>query len=96
MIERLFAIIEDRKQKRPADSYTVRLLEGGDDLMLKKVGEETIEVILAAASQGEGRLIEEAADLIYHLLVLLASRDLHLHDVEQELRRRHKPDLPAT
>lgn len=92
MIEELYAIIEDRKENRRAESYTARLLDGGDDLILKKVGEEAVEVILAAGNQRKQRLIEETADLIYHLLVLLASHDIHIHDVQAELSRRHRPD----
>ncbi len=95
MIEELFAIIEDRKADMPSGSYTAQLLAAGDDLMLKKVGEEAVEVILAAANEGDRRLVEEAADLIYHLLVLLAGHDLRLEDVEAELRRRHQPNDAA-
>jgi phosphoribosyl-ATP pyrophosphohydrolase len=94
MIDELFAIIEDRKARMPAGSYTAQLLSAGDGLILKKVGEEAIEVILAATREGDQRLLEEAADLIYHLLVLLADHGLQFEDVQAELRRRHIPDHP--
>lgn len=89
MLADLFAIIQERKARPPQSSYTARLLAEGEDAILKKVGEEAMEVILAAKSQGRQRLVEEVADLFYHTLVLLASRDLSLEDIEVELRRRH-------
>jgi phosphoribosyl-ATP pyrophosphohydrolase len=89
MLYELFAIIKDR-QAHPTDgSYTARLFAGGQDVILKKVGEEAMEVILAAKGQGDERVVEEVADLFYHTLVLLADCDLNLDDVEAELRRRH-------
>ena len=90
MLAELFAVIEDRKAKMPEGSYTVELLQQGQPQMLRKVGEESLEVILAAQGEGDQRLIEEVADLFYHTLVLLAGRDLTLDQVEAELRRRHK------
>ncbi len=89
MIRKLAGIIEDRKKNQPEGSYTVELLQSGEDKVLKKVGEEAMEVILAAKGQGSQHLVEETADLIYHLLVMLAAYDLKLDDVEEELRRRH-------
>ncbi len=88
VLETLFAIILDRQANPRPGSYTVRLLEAGEDEILKKVGEEAMEVILAAKGQGDRRLIAEIADLVYHLLVLLAARGLSLADVEDELAHR--------
>lgn len=90
-LDDLLTILEARKKEAPEDSYTASLLAAGEDEILKKVGEETMEVILAAKGQGDQRLIEEVADLFYHALVLLVARDLSLVDVEAELARRHKP-----
>ena len=90
MLDELFEIIEDRKTNPTSTSYTAKLLAQGEDRILQKVGEEMVEVILAAKGQGNQRLIEETADLFYHTLVLLASKDLSLGDVEAELRRRHR------
>lgn len=90
MLHKLFEIIEERKANPSAESYTARLLNAGEDEILKKVGEEAMEVILAAKGQGNQRLVEETADLIYHTLVLLAARDLTLADVEEELILRHR------
>ena len=90
MINELYATILSRKTADPASSYTARLFAAGEDEIVKKVGEEAIEVILAAKGQGNARLIEETADLTYHLLVLLAARGLSPADVEAELARRKK------
>jgi phosphoribosyl-ATP pyrophosphohydrolase len=90
MLRDLFATIQDRQAHPTADSYTVRLLGAGEDEILKKVGEEAMEVILAAKGQGDERLVSEMADLFYHLLVLLAARGLTPADVEAELNRRRR------
>ena len=90
MLTELFEIIKDRKTNPPKKSYTAILFDGGEDLILQKIGEEAVEVILAAKGQGNKRLIEETADLLYHTLVLLAEKGLTLQDVETELRKRHK------
>lgn len=88
-LDELFHIIEERKAHPQPGSYTLALLEKGEDAILQKVGEEAMEVILAAKGQGDGRVIEEVSDLFYHTLVLLASRNLKLADVQAELARRH-------
>ncbi len=85
----LFEIILSRRQEAPAGSYTARLLAAGEDEIVKKVGEEAVEVILAVKGQGNERVVAEVADLYYHSLVLLAARGLSLADVEVELERRH-------
>lgn len=87
-LAKLWATIEQRRQQRPAGSYTVQLLEAGENEILKKVGEEAVEVILAAKGEGDDRLLYELADLIYHSMVLLAARELAWSDVEAELARR--------
>ncbi len=90
VLDTLFATILDRQANPRPGSYTVRLLDAGEDEILKKVGEEAMEVILAAKGQGEEQLISEVADLFYHLLVLLAARGLTLADVEAELVQRRR------
>jgi phosphoribosyl-ATP pyrophosphohydrolase len=90
MLTELFQIIEGRKANPTKESYTAKLLSDGEDRILQKVGEEAVELILAAKGQGNQRLIEETADLFYHILVLLAAKGLTLDDVETELRERHK------
>ena len=90
ILDALFATILDRQANPRPGSYTARLLDAGEDEILKKVGEEAIEVILAAKGEGDERLIAEVSDLFYHLLVLLAARGLTLADVEAELVRRRR------
>jgi phosphoribosyl-ATP pyrophosphohydrolase/phosphoribosyl-AMP cyclohydrolase len=84
----LWSVIQDRKMHPKQGSYTCHLLSEGETEILKKVGEEAIEVILAAQSEGNERLVSELADLAYHALVLLAARDLSWVDVEAALARR--------
>jgi phosphoribosyl-ATP pyrophosphohydrolase/phosphoribosyl-AMP cyclohydrolase len=90
VLETLFATILDRQANPRPGSYTARLLDAGEDEILKKFGEEAMEVILAAKGQGDEQLIFEVADLFYHLLVLLAARGLTLADVEAELVQRRR------
>ena len=89
----LWATIMSRAAERPPGSYTTTLLDGGVDACGRKVTEEATEVLIAAKDHAAGagpadRIVEESADLIYHLLVLLAERDVDLADVEAELHRR--------
>lgn len=90
ILDDLFAIIADRRANPPEDSYTARLFAAGEDEILKKVGEEAMEVLLAGKGQSDERLLSEAADLVYHLLVLLAYRGLTLDDVRRELAQRRR------
>ena len=85
VINNLFAVIEDRKANPKPDSYTSHLLDAGQE---EKIGEESVEVILAAAHQSNERLVSELADLTYHALVLLAARDLSPSDIAAELEAR--------
>ena len=91
ILHRLMEVVEDRKSNPPEKSYTTSLFAGGVEKIGGKITEEAAEVIEAAGEPGEdGRqhLIREAADLTYHLLVMLAQRDATLSEVEQELARR--------
>ena len=84
-------VIEDRKRNQPAKSYTTQLFAGGVERIGQKIREEADEVVGAARETGpEGRthLTYEAGDLVYHLLVMLAYRDVRLSDLESELARR--------
>ena len=88
-LDQLFELVRSRREHAPAGSYTAQLFAAGEDEIVKKVGEEAVEVILAVKGQGDQRVVEELADLYYHSLILLASRGLRLADVEEELERRH-------
>ena len=86
----LAAIIRQRVADAPEGSYTAKLAAQGVLKVAQKVGEEGVELALAAAVQDEGRVTSEAADLVYHLLLLLELRKLTLSDVIAELERRHR------
>ncbi|GAB7010175.1 phosphoribosyl-ATP diphosphatase [Halorubrum trueperi] len=90
VLEALFATIESRKAELPEGSYTVSLFthEKGENAVLEKIGEESTETILAAKDDNLDELTYESADLVYHLLVLLAMKDLDLDDLREELRDR--------
>jgi phosphoribosyl-AMP cyclohydrolase / phosphoribosyl-ATP pyrophosphohydrolase len=88
VVTRLAQTVVERARTRPAGSYTVRLLDAGIAHIAQKVGEEAVEIVVAATSEDDARLASEAADLVYHLLVLLAARQLPLERVYEELARR--------
>ena len=90
ILDDLYVTILDRKQHPKPGSYTNSLFEAGEDEIVKKVGEEAIEVIIAANGQPDQRVVEEAADLLYHLWVLLAWRGVTPEQVMAELERRHR------
>ncbi len=87
-LEELHSIIESRRRERPSGSYTTYLFEQGLDKILKKVGEESAETIIAAKNENPDALTMETADLLYHLVVLLVERGITLDDVCRELVRR--------
>ena len=84
----LAATIESRRGADPDSSWTAKLLAKGPEKCAEKFGEEAIEAIIEAVKGDRDRLVSEAADALYHLLVMLAARDLTLADVEAELERR--------
>jgi phosphoribosyl-ATP pyrophosphohydrolase len=90
ILNQLYATIESRKINPPADSYTAKLFAAGENEIVKKVGEEAIEVIVAAKGQSDARIVAETADLLYHTLVLLAARGIAWRAVEDELARRFR------
>ena len=90
VLGRLAETIRARAAGRPEGSYTARLLEQGPPKIAQKVGEEAVEVVVAALAQDGGRLAAEAADLLYHLLVLLEARGVPLETVWRELEAREE------
>ncbi|NHB69991.1 bifunctional phosphoribosyl-AMP cyclohydrolase/phosphoribosyl-ATP diphosphatase HisIE [Perlabentimonas gracilis] len=91
----LEGIIESRKNQLPNESYTAKLLNAGVKRIAKKVGEEAVELVLEAENPDDKRFLSEAADLLYHLQVLLAARNLSLTDVSSTLKVRHTSNANA-
>ena len=90
LLANLYTLIETRERERPEGSYTTYLFDKGLDKILKKVGEESAETIIAAKNEDRERLTSEVADLVYHLLVLLVARGVSLEQVSAELAQRRK------
>ena len=90
----LYELVESRKRERPEDSYTTYLFDQGLDKILKKVGEESAETIIAAKNEDRSALVKESSDLLYHLIVLLVERGLSLGELSDELQRRGKRKMP--
>ena len=90
VLDALFATIEDRRDELPEGSYTASLFthEKGENAVLEKIGEEATEVILAAKDDDREELLAESADLVYHLLVLLAMEEATVDDLRAELEER--------
>ena len=89
-LDKLQDVIRQRLTDAPEGSYTARLASQGMLKVAQKLGEEGVELALAAAAQDQARVTAEAADLVYHLLLLLVLRELSLGDVVAELERRHR------
>jgi phosphoribosyl-ATP pyrophosphohydrolase len=87
-LDQLFATIEARKTADPSTSWTAQLLSKGPEKCAEKFGEEAVEAIIEAVRGDRAALTTEAADVLYHLLVMLAARDVSLADVLAELERR--------
>lgn len=90
ILDELFAVVEDRKERLPADSYTTSLFthEKGENAVLEKLGEESTELILAAKDDDHEEIAHEAADIVYHMLVLLSMKDMDVSELRAELRER--------
>ena len=87
-LEKLYKIILDRKKKMPKGSYVASLFQQGKDRIAQKVGEEAVEVVIAAKGKDRKRIIAEMADLWFHSLILLASKEVTHDEVLQELEKR--------
>ncbi len=88
VIPELEKIIQERKSRMPENSYTADLFQAGPEKIARKLGEEALEVMLAALKESQERLESESADLLYHLLVLLVEKETSFSQVQQELRKR--------
>lgn len=89
-LEKLLAIINNRKLQMPRGSYVASLFQLGEDRIIQKFGEEAVEVVIASKNQGKKRLVSEIADLLFHLLILQSLKNIDLSDIEKELEKRNK------
>jgi phosphoribosyl-AMP cyclohydrolase / phosphoribosyl-ATP pyrophosphohydrolase len=89
-IEELSKIIKERKERLPENSYTTKLFKEGENRIIQKFGEESVEVIIAAKNNNREEIINEVSDLIYHLLVLLEEKEIKLSDISANLEKRHE------
>ena len=88
-LEKLYNIIISRKKTMLEGSYVASLFRDGDDQIIQKVGEEAVEVVIAAKNENRERLISEIADLTFHTLVLLAAKNIKLPEILTDLEKRH-------
>lgn len=89
-IQQLYTIVEERRRKRPVGSYTTKLFEEGLDKIVKKLGEEAVETVIAAKNDSTERIVEETSDLLYHLIVTLVAKGVSLDEIKSELVKRHR------
>lgn len=93
IVDELYALIETRQKNPDKGAYTTYLFEKGIDKILKKVGEETAEVIIAAKNRSKDEMVYEISDLVYHMLVLMVESGVSINDIRKELeKRREKKD----
>lgn len=90
IIDELYAVIKERQETMPEGSYTTKLFRKGIDKIVKKVGEEAVEVVIAGKNRDRSEIIEETSDLVYHLLVLLAECDVKPEDIRMKLVERRR------
>lgn len=90
IVEQLYEVIQERKNNPVEGSYTSYLFEKGIDKILKKVGEEATEVIIASKNNNNSEEVSEICDLIYHLMVLMANQGIAIEDIAQELDKRRE------
>ncbi len=89
-LNKLFDLIKDRRMTMPENSYTSELFRSGSDRIIQKVGEESVETVIAAKNRDKKEIINETSDLIYHLFVMLADQGIELSDIVKNLQKRSK------
>ena len=89
-LDRLMQVLRDRREKRPEGSYSAYLFNEGTDKILKKIGEEATEVVIAGKGSSKERLVSEVTDLVFHLAILMTEAGLEWGDVGDELRKRER------
>jgi len=92
-LEKLYSIIQQRIKSQPKGSYVASLYKQGEDKILQKIGEEATELILAVKGKSRKRIIQEAADLMFSIIMILAVKGIRTEDIYKELGRRHKSSL---
>jgi phosphoribosyl-ATP pyrophosphohydrolase/phosphoribosyl-AMP cyclohydrolase len=90
VLDQLYEVIQGRERERPSGSYTTYLFDEGIDKILKKLGEESAETIIAAKNEDREQVVSEVSDLLYHLLVLLVARGVSLEEIGKELKKRRQ------
>ncbi len=90
ILDEVFEVIKDRKKNPKEKSYVCSLFNKGEDKILQKVGEEAVELILASKGDKREDIVYEAADLIFHVMVLLGYKDIELEEIYEELKRRRR------
>ncbi len=88
-LQELEELLYERKHEMPKGSYTSKMFKKGIDKIAQKVGEEAVETVIASKNEGNKETVSEAADLLFHLMLLLAEKEIPLHDVVKLLRKRH-------
>ncbi len=91
ILEEVFDVIKDRRDNPREDSYVSSLLDRGEEKVLSKVREESLELLEAAEEKDSDEIVHESADLIFHVMVLLAAKDVEFEEVMEELRGRRRP-----
>jgi len=89
-LNELTAVIKERRNASPDESYTAKLFQRGENRIIQKVGEEAIETVIAAKNDDKAEIINEASDLIFHLMVMLDLKGLSLEDISDNLLKRHR------
>ena len=89
-LNELFSLIKDRKANLPENSYTTKLFKQGENRIIQKVGEESIETVIAAKNNDKNEIINETSDLIYHLFVMLADKNIEFSEIVANLKNRSK------
>src|SRR5690554_2662254 len=89
-LRELEELLYTRKEEMPEGSYTTKMYNKGIDKIAQKLGEEAVETVIASKNEKQNKLVGESADLLFHLMLLLAEKKVPLHDVVKKLRKRHE------
>lgn len=89
-LRELFELIQNRKKQLPEGSYTTKIFNSGENRIIQKVGEEAVETVIAAKNGDKEEIVNEVSDLVYHMFVMLAEKEISLNDIAANLYSRHK------